>query len=66
MKYSEIKDKSVDELKELLGQLKKENMNLRFQRTIGELEKTNRFKEIRKDIARTLTCLNSHDKTGVL
>lgn len=59
MKYEDLKGKSRDELNKLVLDGKKELFNLRFQRTTGELEKTHRFKEIRKNIARINTFINS-------
>jgi large subunit ribosomal protein L29 len=38
---------------------RKELFNLRFQRTTGELEKTHRFRQIRKEIARISTFMNT-------
>jgi large subunit ribosomal protein L29 len=38
-----------------LAKLKKEQFNLRFQKATGQLEKTARFNELRKDIARIKT-----------
>lgn len=58
MKYEDLKGKSADELNKLILDGKKELFNLRFQRTTGELEKTHRFKQIRKDLARVSTFLN--------
>ena len=57
MKFSEIKDKTKDELSELLISLKKEALNLRFQKANGELENTSRINKVRKDIARVNTVL---------
>ena len=55
MKASDVRAKSADELKtELLG-LKKEQFNLRFQKATGQLEKTARVRQVRKDIARIKT-----------
>ena len=58
MKYSEIKKKTKDELTDLLIDLKKENYNLRFQKKNGQLEKTGRIDQVKKDIARIRTKLN--------
>ena len=55
MKYNEIKKKTKDELIDLLKNLKKENYNLRFQKKNGQLEKTGRIKQVKKDLARTKT-----------
>jgi large subunit ribosomal protein L29 len=38
-----------------LGSLKKEQFNLRFQKATGQLEKTARVRQIRRDIARIKT-----------
>lgn len=57
MKASELKVKTSNQLQEQLQQLKKEQFNLRFQQSTGQLEKTSRFKEIRRDIARIKTII---------
>ena len=56
-KGDEFRTKSADELADQLGKLKKEQFNLRFQRANGQLEKTNRIRVVRKDIARIQTRL---------
>ena len=62
MKASELKEKSVDELKsELLAKLR-EQFNLRMQKGSGQLSQPHRFKAVRKDIARIKTILN--EKAG--
>jgi len=55
MKSEDLRTKSADELGEQLASLKKEQFNLRFQRATGQLEKTARIKEVRRDIARIKT-----------
>ena len=55
MKASDVRAKTVDELDTQLGDLKKEQFNLRFQKATGQLEKTGRVKEVRRDIARIKT-----------
>ena len=57
MNAGEVRDLTTDELKDKLLQLKKEQFNLRFQRASGQLEKTARVREVRKDIARIKTVL---------
>ena len=44
-----------DQLGESLGQLKREQFNLRFQAATNQLEKPSRVREVRKDIARIKT-----------
>ncbi len=58
MKTSELRSKSADQLNETLADLKKEAFNLRFQKRSGELEKTNRIREVRRGIARVKTLIN--------
>ena len=59
MKISDVRAKTPDQLGEELLSLKKEQFNLRFQRATGQVEKTHRTKQIRKDIARIKTVLHS-------
>ena len=55
MNAEEIRTKTTDELGEQLASLKKEQFNLRFQKATGQLEKTARIREVRRDIARIKT-----------
>lgn len=57
MNAGEVRDMTQDELKDKLVQLKKEQFNLRFQKASGQLEKTTRISEVRRDIARVKTIL---------
>jgi large subunit ribosomal protein L29 len=58
MKASELKEKSVDELKNELVELRKEQFNLRMQRATAQTEQTHTLKNVRRDIARVKTVLN--------
>jgi large subunit ribosomal protein L29 len=62
MKAEEGRAKTVDQLKEQLLQLRKEQFNLRFQKASGQLENTGRVKEVRRDIARIKTLLTEKNK----
>ncbi|MCK5745896.1 MAG: 50S ribosomal protein L29 [Oricola sp.] len=55
MNATEARDMTPDELKDRLLQLRKEQFNLRFQKATGQLEKTSRVREVRRDIARIKT-----------
>ncbi len=55
--------KTPDQLRDELTKLKKEQFNLRFQKATGQLEKTSRVKEIRRDIARIETVLSEKSKS---
>jgi large subunit ribosomal protein L29 len=56
-KGDEFRGKSAADLGAELVKLKKESFNLRFQRANGQLEKTNRVREVRRTIARIETIL---------
>ncbi|MFC0245740.1 50S ribosomal protein L29 [Falsochrobactrum ovis] len=55
MKAADIRAKSLDQINEELVALKKEQFNLRFQKATGQLEKTARVKQVRRNIARIKT-----------
>jgi len=58
MSAQELRDKTLDQLREQLVQLKKEAFNLRFQQATGQLENTSRMRQVRRDAARVKTILN--------
>jgi large subunit ribosomal protein L29 len=59
MKIADVRGLTPDQLSDSLLSLKKEQFNLRFQAATGQVEKTHRVNEIRKDIARIKTVLRS-------
>ncbi len=63
MKYSEIKNNKKDSLFSTYADLKKELFNLRMQKAEGKLEKTSRFRDCRRDVARVLTRLSELKRT---
>lgn len=58
MNAQELRDKTPDQLREELVNLKKESFNLRFQQATGQMEGTARMKTVRRDVARVKTILN--------
>ena len=56
-KIADLRSQTVDQLSDELLKLKKEQFNLRFQAATGQMEKTHRVSEVRKDIARLSTLL---------
>jgi large subunit ribosomal protein L29 len=54
-KFTELKPKTDDQVSEQLVELKREQMNLRFQAATSQLEKPSRVREVRRDIARLKT-----------
>jgi large subunit ribosomal protein L29 len=55
MKATDVRAMSADQLNDELAKLKKEQFNLRFQKATGQLEKSSRIQEVRRDIARVKT-----------
>ena len=54
-KKDDLSVKTDDQLATQLGDLKKEQFNLRFQSATNQLEKPSRVKEVRRTIARIKT-----------
>lgn len=58
MKAEDFKNKTSDELQKIITDLRKEQFNMRFQRSQGTLENVARVRKVRRDIARAKTFLN--------
>ena len=56
-KSADLRSQTPDQLSDELIKLKKEQFTLRFQAATGQLEKTHRVNEVRKDIARVSSLL---------
>jgi large subunit ribosomal protein L29 len=63
-KVADVRAKSEDELKTMLLDLRKEQFNLRFQRSSGQLEATGRIKAVRRDIARVKTVMGERQRAA--
>lgn len=63
MNGTDVRALTADQLSDALLKLKKEQFNLRFQRATGQLEKTARVREVRRDIARIKTVM-AQNKTS--
>ncbi|CAO80994.1 50S ribosomal protein L29 [Candidatus Cloacimonas acidaminovorans] len=62
MKIEEIRDLSIEELQAKLEELRIELFNLRFQKTKNLLDRPDRIRNIRHDIARIYTILTEREK----
>ncbi|NPA25767.1 MAG: 50S ribosomal protein L29 [Deltaproteobacteria bacterium] len=62
MKMSEINELSAEELQSKVAELAQELFNLRFQKSISQLQDTARLGKIKRDRARVLTRLNELKK----
>lgn len=58
MNAKEIREKSSDEIESLLGELLREQFNLRMQKGTGQLSRPDQVKKVRRDIARVKSVLN--------
>ena len=57
MKANELKEKSVEQLNEVLVDLLKQQFGLRMQHATGQLGKTSEIKKVRSNIARVKTVI---------
>jgi len=55
MKAEQLRELTVEELQQKERELKRKLLNLRFQKTTGELSNTSELEKTRRDVARALT-----------
>ncbi len=61
-KSADFRPKTDDELKSEVLELRKEQLNLRFQAVTGEVTNTSRIRVVRRDIAKIKTILTERKK----
>jgi|TARA_Y100000766_G_C18386149_1_gene355931 large subunit ribosomal protein L29 len=61
-KFADLSKLEIKDLKEKISSLRKESLNLRFQKSSGQLEKTARISLVRKQIARIKTAISMKGK----
>ncbi len=59
MELKELRQKSEKELNEHLGELRREQFNLRMQKGSGQLTQTHQFGRVRREIAQVKTLLGN-------
>jgi len=62
MRASELRDLTIEELRQKEQDFRKELFNLRFQSATGEIQNPMRIRAVRKDIARILTVITEKMK----
>ena len=62
MKARELRELSVDQLEAKEKEFREEEFKLRFRHATGQLEKTSRIRQIKKDIARVKTVIREKEK----
>ncbi len=60
----DLKTRTDDQLNDQLGELKREQFNLRFQAATNQLEKPSRIREVRRTIARIRTLQNQRARAA--
>ncbi|MBQ6334040.1 MAG: 50S ribosomal protein L29 [Erysipelotrichaceae bacterium] len=61
MNIKEIREKSSDDLKKTLDEMKVELFDLRFARATGSIDNPMRIRELKRSIARILTVLHERE-----
>lgn len=62
MTINEIRELSLEELEVKVSELKQELFNLKFQKTLGQLQNTAKIRDVKRTIARLKTVVT--EKTG--
>lgn len=62
MTINEIRELSLEELEVKVNELKQELFNLKFQKTLGQLQNTAKIRDVKRTIARFKTVVT--EKTG--
>ena len=65
MKTGELREKSVDELDQLVAELQREQFNLRMQKGSNQLSNSAQVVKVRRDIARIKTIIGEKQKVSV-
>ncbi|MDP8993949.1 MAG: 50S ribosomal protein L29 [Pseudomonadota bacterium] len=63
-KFDDLRTRTDDELATQLGELKREQFNLRFQAATNQLEKPSRVREVRRTIAQIKTLQNERARAA--
>jgi len=63
MNISELREKSVEELQQQLGEMCKDQFNYRMQKSTGQLGQSHLLKTVRRDIARIKTIISEKQKS---
>ena len=62
MTINEIRELTLEELEVKVNELKQELFNLKFQKTLGQLQNTAKIRDVKRTIARLKTVVT--EKTG--
>lgn len=59
---TDIRKKSLEEVRNLMLEKNRELLNLRFRKSSGDLDKTNNIRAVRKEVAQLSTVLSEKKK----
>lgn len=59
MKFSDIRDLTVEELRRRMGQMREEHFDLKMKHSLGQVASPIAIRTLRRDIARIQTALNA-------
>lgn len=62
MKFSDIKDLTIEELEKRLLTAREDQFESRMKHALGELSNTNHLRETRRNVGRIKTALNNNNK----
>ncbi len=62
MRASELRNMTIEEMRQKERELRKELFNLRFQQATGEIQNPKRIRAVRNDIARILTVITEKER----
>ncbi len=61
MKASEYRERTLEELKNMMVDAKQDVFNLRFQHATGQLDDISRIEKAKRNLARIMTVIREHD-----
>ena len=64
MNVTELREKQVPDLENELGELLKEQFNLRMQQGSGQLSRPHLMKQVRRNVARVKTVITEKNSAG--
>lgn len=65
LKAADLRGEDDKQLRERLTQLRRERFNLRFQQATGQLESSNRMRDVRHDIARIMGVMGERNRAAM-
>ena len=61
MKAKEYRERTLEELRQMVDDLKQDIFNLKFQHATGQLDDVSKLTQTRRDLARVCTIIREHE-----